>query len=65
MTCRRVTYVGYSIGYDGIACTPHKIEAIRALPDVLKDKNEIRMFLGKVLFSSVPNIHHIHLYVLP
>ena len=52
MTCRRVTYVGYSIGYDGIACTPHKIEAIRALPDVLKDKNEIRMFLGKVLFHA-------------
>jgi len=52
VACKRISYVGYSIGYDGIACNPHKVEAIRALPDILKDKNEIRMFLGKVLFHA-------------
>ena len=48
--CQRVSFVGYSIGYDGMCAAPGKVEAINNMKDVLENKGEIRTFMGKVQF---------------
>ena len=48
--CKRVSFVGYSIGYDGMCATPAKVEAINAMKDKLDNKKEIRTFMGNVHF---------------
>jgi hypothetical protein len=47
-----VSFVGLAVSYDGVACNPDKVEAIYNLPESLKSKQEVRMFLGKCMFFS-------------
>ena len=48
--CKRVSFVGYSIGYDGMCSSPGKVEAINAMKDKFENKGEIRTFMGKIQF---------------
>ena len=51
-TCKSITYVGYSVSYDGVSADPDKVEAIQDMPDVLLNKKQVRIFLGKIMFFS-------------
>ena len=57
--CKSITYVGYSVSYDGVSADPDKVEAIQDMPDVLLNKKQVRIFLGKIMFFSsfVPAQH--------
>ena len=48
--CKRVSFVGYSIGYDGMCASPGKVKAINAMKDKFENKGEIRTFMGKIQF---------------
>jgi len=48
--CKRVSFVGYSLGYDGMCASPGKVKAINAMKDKFENKGEIRTFMGKIQF---------------
>eukprot|EP01047_Picozoa_sp_COSAG01_P042454 COSAG01_NODE_3709_length_5770_cov_23.698819_2_plen_132_part_00 len=50
--CKSITYVGYSVSYDGVSADPDKVEAIQDMPDTLVSKKQVRIFLGKIMFFS-------------
>ena len=42
---KTISFVGFCVSYDGIACNPDKVEAIYGMPDEFFNKGDVRTFL--------------------